>query len=310
MAMYNDELQRFKKEINLSEFSASLGYALDKRESSRNSAVMRHANGDKIIVARSEGSGDWIYFSVRDDRDNGTIIDFLQNRSALNLGQVRKKLREWLGTSRPSIQPNLFIQELLPLSRDRSIVLKAWEKAKDCPSLPYLTGRGIGPDVLALDRFAGCVRVDQRNNALFPHYDGEGICGYEIKNKGFTGFAPGGMKGLWSSRIRENDNQLVLVESAIDAFSYHILHGDNRTRYVSTGGELNPRQPGLIREAIGKMPEDILILLAFDYDKGGEKIAEEVRAVIPLERQNRRILPDVGTGKDWNDMLKYNLGLT
>ncbi|MDD2754438.1 MAG: DUF3991 and TOPRIM domain-containing protein [Methanothrix sp.] len=310
MTMYDNELQRFKTEINLSEFSASLGYALDKRASSRNSAVMRHANGDKIIVARSEGSGDWIYFSVRDDRDNGTIIDFLQNRSALNLGQVRKRLREWLGTARPSLQSNLFIQELLPLSRDRSIVLKAWEKAKDCLSLPYLTSRGIGPDVLALDRFAGCVRVDQCNNALFPHYDNEGLCGYEIKNKGFTGFAPGGMKGLWSSRIRENDNQLILVESAIDAFSYHILHGIDRTRYASTGGKLNPRQPGLIRDAVGKMSEDALILIAFDHDEGGEKIAEEVRAIVFQERKTKRVVPDVGTGKDWNEMLKYRLGLT
>jgi len=306
--MYDDELQRFKKEINISEFSASLGYALDKRESSRNSAVMRHANGDKIIVARSEGSGDWIYFSIRDDRDNGTIIDFLQNRSALNLGQVRKRLREWLGTARPAIQPNLFIQELLPLSRDRSIVLKAWEKAKACSSLPYLTGRGIGPDVLALDRFAHCVRVDQRNNAIFPHYDNEGLCGYEIKNKEFTGFAPGGMKGLWSSRIRKDDNQLVLVESAIDAFSYHILYGSDQTRYVSTGGELNPRQPGLIQEAIGKMPKDALILLAFDSDEGGEKISEEVKKAIFPERKIKRALPDIG--KDWNEMLKHRLGLT
>lgn len=302
--MYDNELQRFKTEINLSEFSASLGYALDKRESSRNSAVMRHANGDKIIVARSEGSGNWIYFSVRDDRDNGTIIDFLQNRSAFNLGQVRKRLREWIGTARPSIQPSLFVRDLLPVSRDRGIVLKAWETAKDCSSLPYLTGRGIGPDVLALDRFAGCVRVDQRNNALFPHYDNEGLCGYEIKNRGFTGFAPGGIKGFWSSRTREEDNQLVLVESAIDGISYHILYGNDRTRYVSTGGELSPRQPGLIREAIEKMPIDSLILIAFDHDEGGEKITKELKKVISPEYKTKRALPDVGTGKDWNEMLK------
>lgn len=308
--MYDDELGRFKKEINLSEFSASLGYALDKRESSRNSAVMRHANGDKIIVARSEGSGDWIYFSVRDDRDNGTIIDFLQNRTGVNLGKVRKRLREWRGSPRPDIQPSLFIRDLLPVSRDRAKVLEGWERAKVCTSLPYLTGRGIGPDVLALDRFTGCVRVDQRNNALFPHYDQGGLCGYEIKNKGFTGFAPGGIKGLWSSQTQANDNQLVLVESAIDAFSYHILHGDGLTRYVSTGGELNPQQPALLREAVEKMPAGAVILIAFDYDEGGEKIAEEGRAIIPPERITRRVLPDVGSGKDWNEMLKYRLKLT
>ena len=308
--MIDHELERFKTEINLSEFSASLGYALDRRESSRNSAVMRHENGDKIIIARNEGTGAWIYFSVRDDRDNGTIIDFLQNRTGVNLGKVRKRLREWIGTSRPDIQPSLFVRDLLPVSRDRSIVLQAWERASQCQSLPYLTDRGLGPEVLKLVRFAGCLRVDQRNNALFPHYDKDGLCGYEIKNKGFTGFAPGGTKGLWSSQTREDDNQLVLVESAIDAISYQVLHGDNRTRYVSTGGELNPQQPALLREAIERMPAGAVILIAFDHDEGGEKIAEELKAVIPLERTARRALPDVGTGKDWNEMLQYRLGLT
>ena len=33
---------------------------------------------------------------------------------------------------------------------------------------------------------------------VFPHFDREGPCGYEIKNQGFAGFAVGGTKGLWS----------------------------------------------------------------------------------------------------------------
>jgi len=58
------------------------------------------------------------------------------------------------------------------------------------------------------------------------------------------------------------------------------------------------------------MPAGAVILIAFDHDEGGEKIAEELRAAIPPERNTRRALPDVGTGKDWNEMLKYRLGLT
>ncbi len=85
--MADDEFEKFKKEVNLSEFAASRGYALDRHESSRNSAVMRHPNGDKIIIAKNEASGDWIYFSVRDGRDHGTIIDFLKNRGE-SLGEV------------------------------------------------------------------------------------------------------------------------------------------------------------------------------------------------------------------------------
>lgn len=188
--MMDHELEQFKTGINLSEFAASRGYVLDRRESSRNSAVMRHPNGDKIVIAKNEASGHWEYFSVHTGQDKGgTIIDFVQYRDGVSLGKVRKTLRAWIGTSRPVPPLSFYVRDLLPVSRDRAAVLKSWEQAKDCFGLPYLTGRGLRPDVFMLPRFAGCVRVDDRNNALFPHYDKAGLCGFEIKNKGFTGFA-------------------------------------------------------------------------------------------------------------------------
>ena len=48
---------------------------------------MRHPNGDKIIVKRS-ADGHYVYFSVRDDRDNGSIIDFVQKRMRLSLNSI------------------------------------------------------------------------------------------------------------------------------------------------------------------------------------------------------------------------------
>jgi len=304
------ELDDFKTAINLSEFAASRSYVLDARASSRNSAVMRNpGDNDKIIITRNADSGHWIYFSVRDDRDNGTVIDFVQNRGGGSLGEVRKTLRAWLGSPRPVLQPTLFARDLVPVSRDRAAVLTAWERARACASLPYLTARGLGPDVLALPRFAGCVRVDQRNNALFPHYDKDGLCGFEIKNKDFTGFAPGGVKGLWHSKTKPSDFWLVLTESAIDAYSFHVIQGGDGSRYMSTGGALNPQQPALLRGAMEKMPDGSVIILAFDLDEAGDKLADEVKALAPAGRVVRRMLPDAGTGKDWNDMLRQRLGL-
>jgi hypothetical protein len=304
------ELDDFKTAINLSEFAASRSYVLDARASSRNSAVMRNpGDNDKIIITRNADSGHWIYFSVRDDRDNGTVIDFLQNRGGGSLGEVRKTLRAWLGSPRPVLQPTLFARDLVPVSRDRAAVLTAWERARACASLPYLTSRGLGPEVLALPRFEGCVRVDQRNNALFSHYDKDGLCGFEIKNKGFTGFAPGGVKGLWHGKTKPSDHWLVLTESAIDGLSFHVLHGGDSARYMSTGGALNPQQPALLRGAMEKMPEGSVIILAFDLDEAGDRLADEVKALAPAGRVVRRMLPDAGTGKDWNDMLKSRLGL-
>ena len=301
------ELETFKTDVLLPELAASKGYALDRRASSRNSVVMRHPDGDKIIIARYEGTTHWVYFSVRDDRDNGTVIDFLQNRGAGSLGLVRKTLRDWLGTTRPDSQLPLFVKDLQPVSRDRASVMAAWEMAEPCPALPYLTGRGLGPDVLALPLFVGCVRVDRRNNALFPHYDKDGLCGFEVKNKGFTGFASGGVKGLWYSQAKTTDGRLVLVESAIDAMSFHALQGDMFTRYMSTGGELNSQQPTLLRGAMEKLHPSAVVVLAFDDDEGGDKIAGEVEAVAPAGRKLLRVRPE--GAKDWNQILKARLGL-
>jgi len=299
-----EELEHFKSAINLIEFAASRGYVSDPRESSRNSKVMR-LSSDKIIITRQD-NGHWVYFSIRDDHDNGTIIDFLQNRGGGHLGEIRKMLRCWAGTPPPPFV-SAYTQDLTP-SRNRTGVLVDWERARVCHSLPYLTSRGIGKDVLEDPRFAGCVRVDKRNNALFPHYDHHGLCGFEMKNYDFTGFAAGGVKGLWTSRAGIKDHFLVFVESAIDAYSFHILHGLENTRYMSTGGGLNRSQPDFLRGAMEKMPAGSTVILGFDRDDAGEKLAEVVRGIVPSSCRVMRILPLSGTGKDWNEMLRYRLG--
>lgn len=305
--MQDDELERFKTGINLSEFAAARGYALNRRESSRNSAVMEHPNGDKLVIARQEG-GIWVYFSVRDGGDNGTVIDFAQHRDGGTLGEVRKTLRAWSGSMRPPVPEVTFVRDLFPVTRDRAAVMAAWERAGPTLVNPYLSSRGLGPEVLGLPIFAGGVRIDGRGNALFPHYDREGLCGFEIKNQGFTGFAAGGTKGLWYSKARPTDDRLVLTESAIDAMSFHVLEGDGTTRYMSTGGSLNPQQPALLRSAMEKLPPGGVVCLAFDADEGGEKLTAEVKAFAPSGRDVRRVLPE--GGKDWNQVLKNRLGLS
>ena len=115
--MPDHELEQFKTDINLTEYAASQGYAVIPRESSRNSVVMCHSHGDKVIIARGQDQH-WIYFSVRNNQDNGSIVDFIQNRQHASLGDVRKILRSWLdgGTSRPL--PSLFVQHVEPSSKD------------------------------------------------------------------------------------------------------------------------------------------------------------------------------------------------
>src|ERR1035441_8467958 len=88
------ELEVFKRKIDLRQFAVSLGYQMDRRENWRGSTVLRRG-ADKIVVKRNR-NGHYVFFSVRDDSDHGTLIDFLQRRQNLTLGAVRQILRPWI----------------------------------------------------------------------------------------------------------------------------------------------------------------------------------------------------------------------
>src|SRR5262249_34101770 len=158
--------------------------------------------GDKVVIRRNT-NGHYVYFSVRDDRDNGTIVDFVQFRDRSSLGAVRKTLRPWIGRP-PSPAPGSSRGQALPLfpalpmvGKDRMAVEANYRRMEDAPTHPYLVEvRRLPAAMLASPRFAGRVRIDDRGNAVFPHFDLEGLCGYEIKNHGFTSFSSGGSKGL------------------------------------------------------------------------------------------------------------------
>lgn len=61
----------------------------------------------------------------------------------------------------------------------------AYARMQDASMHPYLEAqRAIPAALLQNDRFAGRVRIDARGNAVFPHFDQEGLCGFKIKNRG------------------------------------------------------------------------------------------------------------------------------
>jgi Toprim-like/Protein of unknown function (DUF3991) len=302
------ELEAFKREIDLRQFAVSLGYEIDRRESWRGSTVLRRG-ADKIVVKRN-GNGHYVFFSVRDDRDNGTVIDFLQGRQNLSLGEVRQILRPWIG------RPAIFSQfsKLEPAGADRMRVEGAYRRMAHAQRFPYLEHeRCVPAAVLLSPRFAGRMRIDCLGNTVFPHFDASGLCGYEIKNCGFTGFAAGGQKGLWFSHTQPADRRLVLTESAIDALSYAALFPDaeDQTRYASLGGKPSSRQTALIQATIARLAAGAEIVAAFDADDAGRQLVEVIREALASVAGKRgrsdlivkSQLP-VQEGEDWNQVLQ------
>lgn len=298
----DQELEKFKTDIDLRSYAASQGFQLSTKESWRGSSVMRHPSSEKIIIKRG-ADGHYIYFSVHRSDDNGTIIDFVQNRTRMSIGAVRKELRPWISRD---AAPALF-PELPKTNRDRVRVEAGYARMQDARRHPYLENmRGIPAQLLEDPRFIGRIRIDARGNAVFPHFDQQGLCGFEIKNSGFTGFASGGAKGLWLSNEMLDDTRIVFGESAIDSLSCAVLFPDQKTRYASIGGQLNPVQPELIRAAISAMPSNSEIVAAMDADAEGNKLAQVVRqAVEQSGRDDLRFVFHEPFGfKDWNDALR------
>ena len=298
----SDELERFKREISLPEYAASEGYNLIRNESSRNSYVMqRESDNDKIIVATAQ-DGHGIYFSVRDNQDNGSIIDFVQRRKGMNLGQVRKELRPWIGADPVQIPQK--IKRPVPSTADRQKVFQVIAASQPAGAHEYLVSRGIHPETLQDARFAGVIRGDQRGNALFPHYDREGLSGYEVKNDGFTGFSGGGTKSVWYSTNIGRAERLVMAETAIDALSHAESVGRLGDACASFAGSMSPEQLDILKTVLGQAHEaGRPLVIATDNDKSGSDFELQLRGLAPegmtIERDSPRF------GNDWNDSLVH-----
>lgn len=288
----NDELERFKSQINLVEYAASEGYSIVKRDSSKNSKAMKHPSGDKIIVAtKMDGHG--VYFSASHG-DSGSIIDFVQNRENLNLGQTRKKLRAFGGFT--NIKDYKNYSKPLKSSKDTAQAAFVLAQSDVTDEHPYLINeRKISKEILKDNRFNRSVKIDSRNNAIFPHFNGSGVAGYEIKNKNFTGYAKGGEKGLWYSSNITRADRVVIVESGIDALSHaELKETGEETAYVSIAGSMSELQLELIRTVINGREA----VIATDNDKNGNYYASQITEL------SVKASREIADNKDWNDDLK------
>ncbi|MCP4238780.1 MAG: DUF3991 domain-containing protein [Aestuariibacter sp.] len=296
-----EEINQFKSEINLSEYAASVGYCIDHKESSARSVVMRNGD-DKIAIARGPNYH-YIYYSFRDETNNGTIIDFVQKRLHANLGQVRKELRPWVGAARPYAPHARYSKTIATTSKDRQSVLFEFSQQKGIDGYhEYLnTVRQIPATVILSDRFKGRVYSDDKKNAVFPHYDSDGLCGFEKKNAGYTGFSKGGDKTVWISNFYKTDTKLMIVESGIEALSYDALYGDGKTRYLSMSGTWSEEVLEMVKKTIAAFRGDIV--LGFNNDNAGHTLEERMRGAIGKDQSLLAEYPE-RNGEDWNDVLR------
>ena len=271
------EFSRFKSEINLTQYAAHLGYEIDRKKSTRSSVAMK-GGADKIIVSRRGGV--WVYFSVTDDRDNGTIINFIQNRTNKTTYEIGQELQGWIGGALDLPEPRTYAPDVEEQEYDPTRVAKVFKRCRPVKTHAYLGNRGLTDAVLSSPRFTGRIYTDRYQNVAFPHYGGKGICGLELKNAQKAVFVRGSEKTLWRSNIKAGDTCLILAEAVIDALSYYTLFPDGHSIYGATGGGLSPEQVALIGKFLEQRSEIRRVLIIADNDKGGDRLNDKIQNAI------------------------------
>ena len=287
--------QKIKEQVALPELLSHYGYALKKGEA-LGKGKWHVFEGDDTLVVFQDRGGDWMYFNAQDDRDKGSVIDWMKNRVSSgrisgiaqppdrNRWQaVNDHFRAYLNLpedQRPRLELPP-IQETAPGEKFRSIYTKDCRPLEDTA---YLESRGITKSTIANPQFAGRIlnqfHTVQRPglpaktfvNTAFPAYHEGRVVGLELKGEGFKGQAPESQfsRSLWLSQLPTDGpaTHLVVTESALDTLSYAQLHPEEKALYASTAGTLTQNKIFEIKRLLHqeRIPG---IRAAFDNDTQG-----------------------------------------
>lgn len=308
------------KRLDLGVIAAAHGFVIERKRSTRHTVMMSNGQ-DKIAI--SNNGRHYVFWSVGDDRCNGTAIDFAQKviEPGCNLGRARQLLRPFLGagymgTMRQQYEGR-YAPDIKPSEFDLAGVAARYEQFTPIaqPHHYLCNVRGIPFELLTSLRLQDRLRHDpRRGSIIFPHYgsatdDPHGersLVGYEIKSNSVNMYSKGGKKGLWMSNGLKGDTRLAIAESGLDALSYLVARGETGTRVASISGKMNPSQPVLITAAIDKMQEGAQVIAAFDNDAGGDDLATELQELVAKHpRKDIEFVDDrpLTRSYDWNKVV-------
>ncbi|UYZ65311.1 toprim domain-containing protein [Hymenobacter weizhouensis] len=308
--------QKIKEQVELPELLSHFGYTLKKGEHLGRGKWYVFEGDDTLVVFKGRG-GDWMYFNAQDDRDKGSVIDWMKNRVSSgriagiaqppgrNLWQaVNDHFRTYLNLpeqQRPRLElPS--IAETAPGEKFHSIFTKDCRPLEDTT---YLEGRGISQATLRHPQFVGRILNHRHTvqrpglppktyvNTAFPAYHEGRVVGLELKGDGFKGQAPESQfsRSLWLSRLPEARPATVLVvsESALDTLSYAQLHPQESALYASTAGTLTQNK---IFELQRLLREEHIpaIRAAFDNDTQGHHFDTRLLAGLASDQNPMKVV--------------------
>jgi hypothetical protein len=235
------------------------------------------------------------------------FIEHASTRLPLLPEQVARSLTYFVEADADDEQPMGYATPWATVKKDLVQGVREWERdrlaraAVERAVTLLVDGRalhclGIHPETIDDQRFAGRVKQGPDGTVAFPFGDGAGAVGALLVGEGARPALGKQEAGIWRSAERSTDNVLVLVDSPVEALSYHQANPNPRARYVAVGQNLDAEREALIRELATKMSSGSQAVLALPATSRGSALAARIEALLP-ERKHSRHLPP--RGRSW-----------
>ncbi|MEM7362119.1 MAG: MobV family relaxase [Bacteroidota bacterium] len=291
------DLERVKREVNLVQHAASMGYQIVKRKGKGNWVTMEKGADSICVLTQPNDNGHWFYKSNVDTKEKGTIIDFMKNR-----GYSYEYIRR-LGSAHLDQTPLEYLKKITPKVSEpdiaEQVAVQKYESYSSTRDNNYLQKRGIRADIIEEMK----VKANTKG-ALFALESNGKLCStieYTDRGKYFQAGLP---RGVCIVGKRENPDFVVITESPVDALSYEQMRYDQQktacnTLYVATCGSPSKEINKEIVRVTTRYPH-AQIVCAFDNDEAGKKMSMHVKELL----EGKRVLVHKPKfGKDFNDML-------
>lgn len=276
-----EKLDAYRRDIDLVDFLEREGFRVNLKKGPRHGkwvVLEQPATGRRLIVARAAG-GQHQYFNPEDDRDRGTVVDYVAGKLGLDL-RARDGWRELFGyldrhQGHVSPAPAEVSPTAAPAAGTTPLTPSHFN-LRPLTEPAYLLSRGITEKTLGSAEFYG--RIFNRDfrdkkgflhtNTVFPLENERGLLGIVIRNHRANYINGTKGEGLWVSNAVGTPAELFVCESPIDALSYHQLYppaAPGGRVYVATAGTLSASQPGAIQALIDRLGPG-RVVLANDND--------------------------------------------
>ena len=293
------ELNKFKTDINLAEFSQTFGHSLDQKRSTADTPVMQHEGGDQIVVSLNKHDSVYSYSSLTKENDRGSVIDFIRKRTTYTVDRIRETCRAWIKSQQPVEKI-----DINPSTEETQKIMKVWQELKhDDASLYRFRGLSYSNTEWLAKQRGVCYSKEDRS-LYFMMSDATGVCGIEKMMQEGNSILEGSKRGLFATGDLLSAKRVVMFEDPVEMTFYKELgkaeRGDLSICTMGSAGEtIKESLEGILEDV-----EDIPFVLAFKNSEAGDHLAEEMQNIIGDERKVQREKP---TTDNWNSDLVKNI---